>query len=118
MVSFFSLASSPPVALDLHHEVQEVVFAVAVVHQDNEVGHVDAGLGLKAIRHLEPEPVVLDVGAHARMRLGHAAELGLPVAVAHHPVDVAACSGGPPTGLLGGIEADVRSGSRRHPAAG
>ena len=63
---------------------------MAVVDQDDEVGQVAcAARRAIAVRHLEAEVVVLDVGAHRRVRLGDAAELGLPVAVADDPVDVA-----------------------------
>ena len=41
------------------------------------------------------------------MRFGDAAELGLPVAVADHPVDVAAARVGLPARLLRGGEIDV-----------
>ncbi len=42
-----------------------------------------------SIGHFEAKIVILDVGANLRMRLRHAAELGFPIAVEHHPVDVA-----------------------------
>ena len=44
--------------------------------------------GAVAIGHFKAEVVVLDVGDHLRMRFGDAAELRLPVAVEHHPVDL------------------------------
>ena len=74
-----------PVALDLDDQVQQVVVAVAVVHQHDEVGQILARLRAVAVGHFEAEVVVLDVGAHLRMRLGHAAELGFPVAVEDRP---------------------------------
>ena len=79
-----------PVALDLDDEMQEIVVAVPVVDEDDEVGDVGAALRAVAVRHLEPEVVVLDVRADARVRLDDAAELALPVAVEDDPVDVAA----------------------------
>ena len=45
--------------------------------------------------------MVLHVGLHARVRLGHPAELGLPVAAQHHPVDVESDVGGGPDGVVG-----------------
>ena len=51
--------------------------------------------------------MVLDVGADLRVRLDEAAEFRLPVAVADHPVDVAAARVGLPAGLLRGGEVDV-----------
>ena len=51
--------------------------------------------------------MVLDVGADLRVRLDEAAELRLPVAVADHPVDVAAARVGLPAGRLRGGEVDV-----------
>ena len=95
------------VALDLDDEVQQILVALAIVHAHDEVGPVLAHLGLVAVRHFEPKVVVLHVGTHTGVRFGHAAELGFPVTVEHHPIDVAA------TGIslialgLGGVEADM-----------
>ena len=51
--------------------------------------------------------MILRVGADLRMRLSHAAELGLPVAVQNHPVDMAASGAGfPPVGFRS-IEANM-----------
>ena len=97
-----------PVALDLDDEVQQVVVAVPVVHQHDEVGEIAADLGAVAVRHLEAEVVVLHVRLHPRVGLGHAAELGFPVAVQHHPVDVAARGIRLPAVRPGRVEADVR----------
>ena len=55
-------------------------------------------LGAVAIRHFQTEVVVLDVGPHLGMRLGHAAELRLPIAVENDPVDVAAARRRSPNG--------------------
>ena len=85
------------VALDLDDEVERVLPAPAVVDEDDEVRQVAAALGAVAVRDLEAEPVVLDVGQHARVRLGDAAELGLPVLVVDHPVHVALARVGLPT---------------------
>ena len=53
---------------------------------------------------------------HPRMGFGHAAELGLPVAVEDHPVDVAAVRVRLPTACLGGGEVHV--GCRTHGVVG
>src|SRR6218665_1225156 len=45
--------------------------------------------GRPAVGYLQAQVVVLHVRAHARVRLGHAAELGFPVAVENDPVDMA-----------------------------
>jgi hypothetical protein len=50
-----------PVALDLDNEVQRVVVAMAIIHQDDEVGQVAAHLGTVPVRHLEAQVVVFDV---------------------------------------------------------
>ena len=42
----------------------------------------------------ETEAVVLHVGEHLGMRLGHAAELRFPIAIENDPVDVAARGAG------------------------
>ena len=73
-------------------------------------GRYRRDLGAVAVRHLEAEVVVLRVGAHARVRLGDAAELGLPVAVEDDPVDMVLrrrAARVPAVGLRRG-EADVR----------
>ena len=85
---FLLLRVLAAVALDLDHEMQQVVVAVPVVHQHDEVGQILPRLRAVAVRHFQAEIVVLHVGAHLRMRLGDAAELRLPVAVEHDPVDV------------------------------
>ncbi len=85
---FLLLRVLAPVALDLDDEMQQVIGAVAVIHQHDEVGPILPHLGAVAVRHFQAEIVVLGVGDHLGMRLGHAAELGLPVAVEHDPVDV------------------------------
>jgi hypothetical protein len=54
-----------------------------------------------------PQALVLDVGEHPWMGLGDASELGLPVAIADHPVDVATRRRGLPAGLFAGGEAHV-----------
>src|SRR5256885_9532366 len=51
--------------------------------------------------------------SHARVRLGHAAELGLPVAVQHHPVHVAACGVSLPAVRPRRVETDVRGRAHR-----
>ena len=106
------------VALDLHDEVEQVVLAVlvlpaAVVHQHDEVRPVLPRLGTVQVRHLEPEAVVLDVRPDLRVFLGHAAKLGLPVAVEDHPVDVAAVRAGLPAVRLRRGEPDVGGGPGR-----
>ena len=85
--------------------------ALAVIDQHDEVGQVAAHRRAEAVGHFEAEVVVLDVGEHPGVRLGDAAELGLPVAVEDHPVEVAAARVGlPAVGLRGG-EADVGGGA-------
>ena len=86
---------------------------MAVVHYDDEVGQIAARLGAVAVRHLEAEALVLHVRLHARVRLGHAAELGLPVAVQHHPVHVAARGVGLPAVRPRRVETDVRGRAHR-----
>ena len=85
---FLLLRILAAVALDLDDEMQQVIGAVAVIHQHDEVGQILPHLGAVAIRHFQAEVVVLHVGDHLGMRFGHAAELRLPVAVEHDPVDV------------------------------
>ena len=97
MVDLLLLGVLAPVALDLDDEVQQVIVAVAVIHQNDEVRKVPARLRAEAIRHFKAEVVILDVGAHPRMRLGHAAELAFPVAIENHPVDVAAAGARSPS---------------------
>jgi hypothetical protein len=46
------------VAFDLDDELEQVVGAVAVVHEENEIRQIGAGLGTVAIWHLEAEVVV------------------------------------------------------------
>jgi hypothetical protein len=50
------------IALDLYHEVQRIVSAVSVVHEDNEVGAVHPRFGAVAIRHLEFLPWISRAG--------------------------------------------------------
>ena len=88
-------------------EVEQVVVPVAVVDQHDEVGNVAACLRTGSVRYFQTQTLVLDVGTDLRMRLDDAAELRLPVAVAHHPVDVAQALVRLPAGLLGRGEVDV-----------
>src|SRR5207245_4692319 len=60
--------------------------------------------------HLEAQPVVLHVGAHAWVALNYAAELALPVAVQDEPVDVASRWIRLPAQRFGRGEVDVRGG--------
>lgn len=78
-----------PVALDLDHEIQQVVVAVAVIHPHDEVGQIFAHLGAETIRHFQTEAVVFHIGAHLGMRFRDAAKFAFPVAIKNHPVDVA-----------------------------
>ena len=78
MVAFFLLGVLAAVALDLDHEVEQVVVAVAVVDEHDEVGEVGARGGAVPVGDIEPQRVVLDVGADPRVRFDEAAELGLP----------------------------------------
>ena len=59
---FLLLRILAPVALDLDDEMQQVVVAVAVIDQHDEVGQILPRLRAVAVRHFEPEVVVLDVG--------------------------------------------------------
>ena len=70
--------------------LQQIIVAVAIIHAHDEVRQVLAHFRTIAVRHFQAEVVVLDVGANAGMRFGHAAELALPIAVENHPVDVTA----------------------------
>ena len=85
---FLLLRVLAPVALDLDHEMQRIVGTVAVIHQHDEVGQILPRFGAVAIRHFQAKIVVLGVGDHLGMRFGDAAELRLPVAVEHDPVDL------------------------------
>ena len=85
---FLLLRVLAPVALDLDHEMQQVIGAVTVIHQHDEVGQILPRLGAVAVRHFQAEVMVLGVGAHLRVRFGDAAEFAFPVAVEHDPVDV------------------------------
>ena len=76
-------------------------------------GQVLAHFRTIAVRHFEAEVVVLDVGANAGMCFGHAAELGLPIAVEDHPVDVAAARVGFPADRFRRVEIDVHGGASR-----
>lgn len=82
------ISMKPPVALDLDHEMQRVIGAVPIIHQHDEVGQTIACPGAVAIRHFQTEVVVLCVGDHLGMRFSDAAELRLPIAVEHDPIDV------------------------------
>ena len=96
------------VTLDFDDKVQQVVGPIAVVNSHDEVGAVLARLRAIAIRHLKAQVVILDVGHHARVAFGHAAELGLPITVKNHPVDLALGwrAIGFPTFGLRGVEVD------------
>lgn len=100
------------VAFNFHDKVEQVVRAVAVFHEDNEVREVAAGFRAVTVRDFQAEVVILDVGADLRMAFGHAAELGLPVAVEDDPVEVAFRRwplGVPAVGFRG-VETDVLGG--------
>ncbi len=71
---FFHYCVLAPVALDLAHQMQQVVVAVAVIHQHDEVGQVFACFGAEAVGHFQTESVVFHVGAHFGVRFGDAAE--------------------------------------------
>src|SRR5580700_3155329 len=78
-----------PVTLDLDDQVQQIVLAVAVIHQHDKIRKVAPWLGAMPVRDFETEVVILRVRLDARVRFGDAAELGFPVAVEDHPVYVA-----------------------------
>jgi hypothetical protein len=44
--------------------VQQVVVAMAVIHQHDKIGKIPARLGAIAVRHFQTEVVILDVGLH------------------------------------------------------
>ena len=68
--------------------MQQIIVAVAVIHQHDEVGQIPPRLGAVAVGHFQAEVVVLDVGVDARVGFGDAAELGFPIAVEDDPVDM------------------------------
>ena len=70
-----------PVAFNFDNQVQQVVLAMAIIHQHDKIGQIPARLRAVAIWHFQAEIVVLDVGLHLRVRLGDAAKLGFPVTV-------------------------------------
>ena len=96
----FFLSVFAAVAFDLDDQVQEIIVAVAaclpkprrrlVINQHDEVRQVLAHLRSVPVWDFETEIMVFDVGTHARVRLRDAAKLGFPIAIQHHPVDVAA----------------------------
>ena len=108
---FLFLGVFAPIALDLDDQVQGVVLAVAIIHQDDEVGHVCARFRAVAVGHFQAEVVVLDVGTNPGMGFGHAAEFGLPVAVEDHPVDVTTARIRLPAVGFGSIEVHVHGGA-------
>ena len=63
---------------------------MAVINEYDEVRQVLPHFRSVPVWDFEAEIVVFDVGAHARMRLRDTAKLGLPIAIQHDPVDVAA----------------------------
>jgi hypothetical protein len=77
IADFFSRVLSP-VTLDLNSEAEQVVLPVTIVYQHDEVGDALSRFRAIAVRHSQAEVVVLDVGFHLWMRLGHAAKFGLP----------------------------------------
>ena len=106
---FFGVLAA--IAFDFHNQVQQVVFAVAVLHQHDEVRDVAPHLRAVAVGHFEAQVLVFNISSHAWVRLGHAAELGLPIAIENHPVDVAAAGIGLPAGGLRRVEVDVEGGA-------
>ena len=108
---FLFLCVLAPVALDLDHQVEEVVAPVAILDAGDEVGAVLADLAVHVVWHRETKSVVLDVAVHARVFLDDAAELRLPCAIADHPVHVAAVVAGLPAVLPRGREMDRRRGA-------
>src|SRR2546427_11656773 len=93
--------------------MKELVTALLVIHHQDEAGSIHARVRAVAVRHHKAQVVVFDVGADARMGLGHAAEFGLPVAIEDNPIDVAAARVGLPSIGLRRIEPDVRGGADR-----
>ena len=84
---------------------------MSVVHQHDEIRKVPSRFGAIAVGHFQPEAVILDVGLDARVGFGHAAELGLPVAIEDHPVDVAPAGVGLPAIRARRVELHVRGGA-------
>ena len=56
------------VALNFNNQMKQIVFAMPIVHKDNEVGSVFAILRAKPAGHFEAKVVILYVGFHPRMR--------------------------------------------------
>src|SRR5439155_11816815 len=101
------------VALDLDDQVQQIIVAMAVINQHDEVRQVLAHFRSVPVWDFEAEIVVFDVGAHARMRLRDAAKLGFPIAIQHYPVNMAASRVRFPTVGPRCVEANMSSGPNR-----
>ena len=56
------------------HEMERIIGAVTVIHQNDEVGQILPRLRAVAIGHLQAKVVVLGVGDHLGMRFDNAAE--------------------------------------------
>lgn len=85
---FLCLRVFPFVPLYLHDEIQEIVLPPAIVNEDDKIGDVGPHCGAVAVWHLQPEIVVLGKCFQPWMGFSAPAELGLPIAVQDHPVDV------------------------------
>ncbi len=91
---FLFLGVLAPIALDLDHQIERIAGPAPIIHLHDEIGQVFPRLRAVAIGHFQTEVVILGVGDDLWVRLGNAAELRLPVAVEHDPVDMV--SGGGP----------------------
>ena len=69
--------------------MKRVLYAVAIVKQDYEVGNIGPGRRSVFIGNLETQTLVLHIANDARVLLGHAGEFGFPTAVQNDIVDVA-----------------------------
>ena len=85
---FLRVRVDVPVALHLHDQVERIVGAVPVVHENDEVGPVHLLLVPNHVGNLEAEIEVLRVGERAGMRLHDAAEDLLPPRIADGVVDM------------------------------
>ena len=71
---FLGILASVP--LDLDDQVQEVVVAMGVVDQHDEVGQI-LPVSEVPVWHFQPQVVILHVGADLWVRFCNATELGL-----------------------------------------
>ena len=85
----FELHVFAAIALDLDDQVQGIVGAAPVVDVDDEIRQVETRRRSVLVRNFKAKALILNVGEDARVVLGGACKLGLPIAVAYDVVDVA-----------------------------